>query len=218
MSRSRQEYRYESEEGRGSTLIGSACYLDCESPSWTIDRQLEWWEPPADTVLVEDSMGVSHGSRGLGECGQGFYPVGSVSKITDLSNNDRTPIILRALCNAASASGDWGSDSSTSRPITPAPLSAILFISRPRSARDQGHRPYCRKLSSSIKTGTTSERCAGGGARRKNESASRSSESRTTGMTEKATTRLSTSSDSANRQPTSPGEDCALSFSERLQD
>ena len=92
-----------------------------------------------------------------------------------------------------------------SRPTTVAPLSAILLTSFARSSRDQGHRPYCCKLSSSIRTNTTVERCAGGGASRKKVSIRRNSESRTMGMIDKRTTRSRRSKDSPSREDQTVG-------------
>src|SRR5580704_15440580 len=66
-------------------------------------------------------------------------------------------LVFSAFCRAASVGGDGGRESRTSRPMTPAPRSAIRFTSLPGSSRDQGQRPDCRKLSSSITTSPTTE-------------------------------------------------------------
>ena len=124
--------------------------------------------------------------------------MGPVWKGSDLARYDDTATGLQRFCRLASASGDCGSDIRTSRPIAPAPELLRFLVNRLNSSRDQGQRPYCRRLSSSIRTRTTAERCAGCGASRKNVSVRRISESRITGMSEKAT-KTRTNRDSANR-------------------
>ena len=109
------------------------------------------------------------------------------------------PLALKDSSNAVSVAGDCGSESRTSRPMTRAPLLAILLTSLPKSSRDQGQRPYCRRLSSSIRTSTTAERWVGGGARRKYVSVIRNSESRITGTSERRETITSNKRDNANR-------------------